>query len=132
MKKLFLLAFVLGFIFIQNNDVKAQDCDIMYFCVKYDGGEVDCSDRFTTGEITAMVRLAFPIYYTEVTIQIDKLNMSTGKFEYYDDFPFDVDADMTYIYFPGIGFDTPGFYRVFLLDTDRNTMTSALVEIIPR
>ncbi|MBN2572185.1 MAG: hypothetical protein JXA68_08665 [Ignavibacteriales bacterium] len=132
MKKLFFLMFVLGFLFIQNNDVKAQDCDIMYFCVKYDGGEIDCSDRFTTGEITVMVRLAFPIYYTEVTIQADKLDPYTGDFEYYADFPFDVDADMTYIYFPGIGFADPGIYRVFLLDPDRNTMTSALVEIIPK
>jgi hypothetical protein len=131
MKKLFLfLAFFGLFIAFNSSNSYAQECDILYFCVKYEGREIDCSDRFTTGNITVMVRLAAPIYYTSVTIQADKFNPRTGKFEYYKDYPFTVSSDMDYIYFPGINFADRGFYRVFLLDPQDNTITSAVVEII--
>jgi hypothetical protein len=130
MKNLFTLLFVTVLFFGFYNNNNAQACDILYFCVKYDGGEIDCSDRFTTGKITVMVRLASPIYFTNVTIQLDKYNPREGIFEYYDDYPFDVEADMTYIFFRDINFKDPGFYRVFLLDPSKNTITSAVVEII--
>lgn len=133
MKRIASLFLVLFLAFAFNaSELRAQDCDILYFCVKYEGGEKDCSDRFTTGKITVMVKLNGPVYYTKVSIQSDKYNPKLGKFEYHDKKEFDVSSDMTYIYFPNIEFGDPGFYRVFLLDPQGNTMTSGLVEIIKR
>lgn len=104
---------------------------MLYFCVKYDDGkEVDCADRFTTGKITVMAKLSKAIYFTKVFIQADKYNAREGKFEYYKDYEFDTDKDMDYIYFKDVEFTEKGIYRVFLLDPDKNTITSALVEII--
>ena len=56
----------------------------------------------------------------DVTIQYDKYNFRTGKFEYYKKFDFAVDRDMKYIFFErndesDMEFEDPGFYRVFLL-----------------
>jgi hypothetical protein len=77
-----------------------------------------------------MAKLAKEIYYTKITVQLDKYNPREGKFEYYNAFPFDTESDMTYIFFNDIEFNDKGFYRVFLLDPNKNTITSALVEII--
>ncbi|HEX2867469.1 MAG TPA: hypothetical protein VHO03_10530 [Ignavibacteriales bacterium] len=130
MKKLFTV-FMLGFIILSfNNTIKAQSCDMLYFCVKYDGKEVDCADRFTAGKITVMAKLSKAIFFTKVFIQADKYNPREGKFEYYKDYEFDTDKDMDYIYFNNVEFKDKGIYRVFLLDPDKNTITSALVEII--
>lgn len=123
---LMFLFFLPGF----SGTIKAQSCDILYFCVSYDSGEVDCSDRFTTGKITVVTRLAKEIYFTKVWVQIDKFNPRDGKFAFYKDYEFNVDPDLTYIYFSDIEFTEKGFYRVFLLDPNKNTITSALVEII--
>jgi hypothetical protein len=126
-----LLLFIGIFFSVTQEVIKAQECDIMYFCVRYsDNGEEGCSDQFTTGNITVMIRLAGEIYYTDVSIQIDKYNPRAGKFEYHKEFPFTVNPELTYVYFNDIYFDKRGFYRVFLLDPSRNTITSALVEII--
>jgi hypothetical protein len=121
-----LLIMIMGF----QEKIKAQSCDILYFCVRYDGKEVDCSDRFTTGRITVMAKLAKPITYKNVIIQLDKYNPVDSTFEYYSEFPFDTDPDMTYIYFNDVEFGDKGIYRVFLLDPRKNNITSALVEII--
>ncbi|MBN2461657.1 MAG: hypothetical protein JXB60_08615 [Candidatus Cloacimonetes bacterium] len=112
--------------------MKAQNCDIMYFCVRYDPdtGEIDCSDRFTVGNITVVVLLATPVYFEKVFIQLDKFNPRVNDFEYYKDYEFDVEPDMDYIYFNDINFADLGMYRVFLLDPFKETITSALVEIV--
>ena len=104
----------------------------MYFCEKYDGGEVGISDRFSTGYLTVMVKCEYALGLTDVTIQFDKFNCNTGKFDYYKDFPYTVTADMKYIYFASkdLSFDKPGIYRVFLLDGARKTVASALIEIV--
>ncbi len=129
MKKIFY--FFLFLVLVGSySKLQAQSCDILYFCVSYDGKEVDCSDRFYAGKLTVMARLAKEIYYTKVTVQLDKYNPREGKFEYYKEYPFDTESDMTYIYFPDVEFSDKGFYRVFLLDPNKNTITSALVEII--
>lgn len=119
---------MLGF----TSKTHAQSGPVMYFCEKYDGGEVGISDRFTTGYLTVMVKSDYALGLSNVTIQFDKFNSSTGKFEYYKDFPYDVSPDMKYIYFSGkdLNFDKPGVYRVFLLDSSRKTVASALIEII--
>ena len=125
---IFALALLIGF----STKASAQNAPVMYFCEKYDGGEVGISDRFTTGYLTVMVKADYALGLKKVTIQFDKLNQSTGKFEYSKDFPYTVSADMKYIYFAGddLNFKTPGIYRVFLLDANRKTVASALIEII--
>jgi hypothetical protein len=115
----------------------AQSEPVMYFCERYDDsdGEVGVSDRFTTGYITVMVKCDYALKLEDVTIQYDKYDFRTGKFEYYKKFDFTVDRDMKYIFFErnddsDLEFEDPGFYRVFLLDEDGKTVASAVIEII--
>lgn len=112
--------------------LSAQSCDILYFCERYDTelGEVNSGDRFYSGNLTVMVLLAAPIYYTKVYIQLDKYNPKNNTFEYYRDEEFTVESDMDYMYFNDIYFEDKGLFRVFLLDPTRNTIVSALIEII--
>ena len=112
--------------------IEAQSCDLLYFCEEYDAtdGEIGCNDRYYAGNLTVVTLLSSPIYYTKVTVQLDKFDPKSNDFEYYNDWEFDVESDMDYIYFENIYFGDPGFYRVFLLDPYRQTIVSALVEII--
>lgn len=132
MKKVILLGFCLVLFWGIAATLSAQNCDLLYFCVRYDSqyGEIDQSDRFTTGNITVMVLLEKPISCYEITIQLDKYNPRKNTFEYYNDYEFDVGYDMDYIYFNDIYFGDPGIYRVFLLDSRDNTIVSSLVEIV--
>jgi hypothetical protein len=129
MKKLVIIAF---FAFVLMGVLAAQSCDLLYFCERYDSveGEINTGDRFHTGNLTVVTLLESSIYYTKIYIQLDKYNPREGDFEYYSDEEFDVESDMDYIYFSDIYFGESGFYRVFLLDPQRNTIASAIVEII--
>lgn len=129
-KKFFFTLLGVFFLFLGYSEVKSQD--LLYFCEKYTTKEIGTGDRFTTGNITVMVKLDLPIYYENVTIQWDKLNCKTGRFEYSNSKSFTVDGNWTYMFFDGINFSEPGFYRVFLLDPSKATMVSGLVEIISR
>ena len=139
MKKLnFLLLFTmfLSFAAMYTNTF-AQSEPVMYFCEKYDDydGEIGVSDRFTTGYITVMVKSDSELRLKDVAIQYDKYNERNGKFEYYKKFYFTISRDMKYVFFArndesDMEFEEPGFYRVFLLDEDDKTVTSALIEII--
>ena len=132
MKKIILLGFCLVLFWSVVTNLSAQNCDLLYFCVRYDSelGEIDQSDRFTTGNITVMILLESAINCTEITIQLDKYNPRKNKFEYYKDYEFDVSYDMDYIFFNDINFADPGIYRVFLLDPKGNTIVSSIVEIV--
>ncbi|KAA0208440.1 MAG: hypothetical protein OZ913_01745 [Ignavibacteriaceae bacterium] len=137
MKKITLFAVLaLAFgIFGFNNDANAQTSPVLYFCESYGSyGEIGISDRFTTGYLTVMVKADDPLGLSDVSIQFDKYNPSTKSFAYYKKFPYNVTPDMNYIYFSGddLSFDTPGIYRVFLLDDSGNTVTSGLIEIISK
>jgi hypothetical protein len=120
-----------------HSNTFAQSEPVMYFCERYDSddGEVGVSDRFTTGYITVMVKCDYELRLEDVTVQYDKYDFRTGKFEYYKKFDFAVDRDMKYIFFErndesDLEFEDPGFYRVFLLDEDGKTIASAVIEII--
>jgi hypothetical protein len=126
----------LSFLGMYSN-TNAQAEPVMYFCERYDDydGEIGVSDRFTKGYITVMVKADDALRLKEVAIQYDKYNFRNGKFEYYKKFYFTIDRDMKYVFFErndesNLEFDEPGFYRVFLLDEDDRTVTSALIEII--
>ncbi len=134
----YLFLFTMFFsLLIMNANTFAQSEPVLYFCEKYDSddGEVGVSDRFTTGYITVMVKCDYALKLDDVTVQYDKYDFRTGKFEYYKKFDFNVDRDMKYIFFErnddsDMEFNDPGFYRVFLLDEDGKTVASAVVEII--
>lgn len=139
MKKLnFLLLFTMFLSFAaMHTNTFAQSEPVMYFCERYDDydGEIGVSDRFTTGYITVMVKSDSELRLKDVTIQYDKYNERNGKFEYYKKFYFTISRDMKYVFFArndesDLEFEEPGFYRVFLLDEDDKTVTSALIEII--
>ena len=116
---------------------RAQSEPVLYFCESYDSdlGEVGVADRFTTGYLTVMVKSDYALDLDEVSVQFDKYNFRTGKFEYYKKFSYNVDRDMKYVYFAknedsDLKFEEAGFYRVFLLDHRDKTVASALIEII--
>ncbi len=127
-----LLYVLLGF----NQNLFAQNEPVLYFCEKYgSNGEVGVSDRFTTGYLTVMVKCDDALDLEDVSIQFDKYNPRTKKFEYYKKFSYVVEPDMNYIFFAkndesDMKFEDPGFYRVFLLDDRDKTVASALIEII--
>lgn len=133
---LIFLSMFLAF-FATSSKIFAQAEPVMYFCEKYDSdlGEVGVSDRFTKGYITVMVKCDDPLRLRDVSIQYDKYNFRTGEFDYYKKFDFTVDRDMSYIFFSrndesDMEFNDPGFYRVFLLDSNDKTVASAIIEII--
>lgn len=134
-----LFAFFLFSVFIMlNSSLFAQAEPVLYFCEKYGrNGEVGVADRFTTGYLTVMVKCDYALNLEDVSIQFDKYNERTRKFEYYKKFDYTVEPDMSYIYFAknedsDLKFEEPGFYRVFLLDDRDKTVASALIEIIRR
>ena len=136
MKKLLLMVLLfagLGF----RIELLAQSEPVLYFCEKYDKdkGEIGVSDRFTKGYLTVMVKCDHALNLEDVHIQFDKYNFRTGDFDFYKKFNYTIDKDMSYVFFAknsesDLKFEEPGFYRVFLLDNDDNTLASALIEII--
>ncbi|MGB9665676.1 MAG: hypothetical protein ACPL25_12275 [Ignavibacteria bacterium] len=115
----------------------AQSVSVLYFCERYDSdkGEINVSDRFTKGSITVVVKCDYPLGLENVSIQYDKYNPETNKFEFYKNFSFIIKPEMNYVYFTrnsesDMSFDQPGFYRVFLLDDMGETIASSLIEII--
>ncbi len=119
-------------------EIFAQEQPAMYFCEKYGkNGEVGISDRFTTGYLTVVVKSDYKMNLKDVHIQFDKYNFKKDKFEYYKKFAYTLEPDMKYVYFSkndesDMNFEDPGFYRVFLLDDDDETVASAIVEIIEK
>lgn len=130
--KLFLCIVAVVVLFGATQKSYAQASPVMYFCTSYNGTEKNISDRFTTGYLTVMVKSSYALGLSDVSIQFDKLNQRTGSFEYNKKFNYVLNPDDSYVYFSGkdLSFSSPGIYRVFLLDSSGNTVTSALIEII--
>lgn len=128
--------FLFAVFFMMNTSILAQSEPVMYFCDRYGrNGEVGVRDRFTAGYVTVMVKCDYALDLEDVSIQFDKYNERSGKFEYYKNFDYVVEPDMSYIFFAkndesDLKFEEPGFYRVFLLDDRDKTVASALIEII--
>jgi hypothetical protein len=138
MKKLFLLVLLLTGLGLRT-DLFAQSEPVLYFCERYDSdkGEIGVSDRYTTGYLTVMVKCDHALGLTNAHIQFSKYNYRTGEFDYYKKFHYTVESDMNYIFFAkndesDLKFEEPGFYRVFLLDDNDNTVASALIEIVEK
>ena len=128
------IAVLVGF----TSKVQAQSSPVLYFCESYgSNGEVNISDRFYPGYLTVMVKADEELGLRDCSIQFDKYNSRTSTFEYYKKFNYVVKPTMKYIFFEknsesDLSFDSPGIYRVFLLDSRDRTVASALIEIIPR
>lgn len=137
-RRFLLVIFFFSVVVFFNTNLFAQSEPVLYFCEKYSAnGEEGVSDRFTTGYLTVMVKCDYALNLEDATIQFDKYNFRTAKFEHYKDFDYVVEPDMSYIFFAknddsDLKFEEAGFYRVFLLDDDDKTVASALIEIIPR
>jgi hypothetical protein len=135
-KSLVLFVFLFSLVLGLNQNLFAQNEPVLYFCEKYgNNGEVGVSDRFTTGYLTVMVKCDYALDLEDCSIQFDKWNSRSKKFEYYKKFSYSVEPDMKYIYFAkndesDMKFEESGFYRVFLLDDNDKTVASALIEII--
>lgn len=129
---------ILSFLVLFNSSVYSQAHPVLYFCEYYGSdGEVNISDRFTTGYLTVMVKCDYAMYLTDVVIEFQKYNESTKTFSYYKEFKYEVDPDMSYIYFSktdlnDMSFDSPGIYRAVLFDQLDQFVASALVEIISK
>ncbi|MBZ0200722.1 MAG: hypothetical protein K8H86_12705 [Ignavibacteriaceae bacterium] len=135
--KYFFLGFLFFAFFVLPLYAYAQSEPVMYFCKTYDefDGEVDVSDRFTTGHLTVMVKSDDALNLETCSIQFDKWNGYGGKFEYYKKFTYTLEREMEYVFFTknedsDLSFDEPGFYRVFLLNDNGGTVASALIQII--
>ncbi len=121
-----------------RTEVLAQESPVMYFCEKYGkNGEVGISDRFTTGYLTVVVKSEYKMKLKDVSIQFSKYNFKKDEFEYYKKFSYTLEPDMKYVYFSkndesDMSFDEPGFYRVYLLDDEDETVASAIIEIIDK
>jgi hypothetical protein len=99
--------------------------DRLYFCEKYTTKEVGESSKFTTGNITIMLKLKNPIGAKSVDINIT--NLSSGKVE--DTVTFDVQSDWDYIHFDDVSFKEPGKYKVSCLRKDGTVIATGEVEI---
>ena len=138
MKKLSMFSlFLFLFVMAAGTISYAQNEPVLYFCERYDSddGEIGVADRFTTGYLTVMVKCDRALKLEDVSVQFDKWDAYTGKFKYYKKFDYTIERDMSYVFFTkndesDMSFDEPGFYRVFLLDDDGETVASSLVQII--
>jgi len=134
--KLFISLFALLVVFSITSRTNAQSSPVLYFCESYgSNGEVSISDRFHTGYLTVMVKSEKALGLTDVVIQFDKLNCSSGTFAFYKKFNFTIKPEMKYVFFEknsdsDLNFAKPGIYRVFLLDSSGSTVASGLIEII--
>ena len=129
--------FLYMFLFGIKSSTYAQSSPVMYFCTRYDSklGEVGISDRFTVGYLTIMVKSDKPMNLSNVFIEFDKYNPKENKFEFYKRFSYIISPDQSYVFFTrnqenDLRFEEPGIYRVFLLNNEGDTVTSALIEII--
>lgn len=120
-----------------NSNTFAQIEPVLYFCERYDAyeGEIGVRDRFSKGPVTVVVKSELALKLESVAIQFDRYNFRSNEFEFYKKFFFTIQKEDTYVYFAkndesDMEFEYPGFYRVFLLDEDDNTVTSAIIEII--
>jgi len=121
---------------------ESSDVQLLYFCEEYDPveGEIGNSDRFTTGWLTVMLDLrksGKTIGVKDVEIRISKIKDARGKKiseKILKTVKFTVEPDFDYIYFTdkkNLKFDTPGTYKVTLMDKKGNLIAKGEVDIVP-
>ncbi len=115
------------------------DAPHFYFCESYTNGqEINVSNTFSTGYLTAMLDLR----PTETTIGVRdvalEITMIADEHGFYDSelvidlVKFTVDPSWDYIYFTdeeNLKFDKPGIYRVMLMKEPNQQVASGILKI---
>jgi len=124
---LFCIAALSGFTGKSN----AQNGPVMYFCEKYENGEIGIGDKFTEGKLTVIVRCDYAIGIKDATLLVHKYNNASYEFSYYKEFPFTVAPDLKTVIFQDdkLEFTESGIFMVYLVDSGRNSLASAIVYI---
>lgn len=109
----------------------AQYSPVMYFCEKYENGEMGVSSRFVSGPLTIIVKSDYALGLKDVNIHLEKFNCSTSAFEIYKNINFTLTPDKKYVVLADkeLSFDTPGIYKSYLFDSSNKVIASAIVEI---
>jgi len=130
MNKIKLLFVIVLSLIVINSGIKAQNEPILYFCSKFDKTESGIGDRFYTGPLIVVVRCDRELGASKIIIQLEKYNGT--DFEIYKTVKFTIKPTMKYTWFESyeLRADDPGIYRCFLLDENKNTIASGLVELI--
>jgi hypothetical protein len=122
------IAFILLFLVVVSCS-KLKDLtagDKLYFCEKYTSTEIGEGTKFTTGNITVMLKLSKPIGVSSVDINIT--DISSGKAV--NTVPFTVQSEWDYIHFDDVEFTDPGKYKVSCLKKDGTVIATNEVEIV--
>jgi len=132
MKKLML--FLALFIFLGINAM-AQTVTLQ-MCERYGQyGPEGVGNTFTPGYLTVVAYSTSAMYYTNIFIQFDKLK--NGQYKYYKKFPFTFPNGYSTVYFSrgktnDMSFDSPGYYNVWLLDSNGYVIASTTVTIVSK
>ncbi|MCE1165826.1 MAG: hypothetical protein LWX07_10540 [Bacteroidetes bacterium] len=115
------------------------DSPHFYFCESYkDGQEINVSNTFSTGYLTAMLDLRpmeITIGVSDVALEITMIADEHGFYDaeqVIDVVKFTVDPGWDYIYFTdeeNLKFDKPGVYRVMLMKEPNEQIASGLLKI---
>jgi hypothetical protein len=126
-----LLLLLCAVLFVFTSRSFAQNGPVLYFCEKYDNGEMGVDNRFTSGEVTVIVKSDYALGLKDVNIHMEKFNCSTMSFEILKNVPFTVTPDKKYIVFNSkdLSFDSPGIYKVYLIDGSNKIIANSLVQI---
>lgn len=110
----------------------AQNGPVMYFCEKYDNGEIGVDNRFHAGPITVIVRSEYALGLKDANLHIEKYNFTTSAFDVLNNIIFKVTPDKKYLALASkeLSLDSQGIYKIYLFDNNSKVITSALVEII--
>jgi len=130
MKRIYLLIVFLSICGFKTG-ITAQSQPVLYFCTSFEAdGENNITDRFVIGPLVVVVRCDYVFLAKKVIVQFDKYN---GKeFDYYTGVSFNIKPGTKYTYFYDVNLrvDDPGIYRCFMLDENKNTIASSLVEFV--
>lgn len=127
-----MITFACGKVTVSTSTSSSSD-NQLYFCESYDTGkgEINKSDKFTTGSLTVIVNCQGKkqkLGVSEVDLKITDLSNN----EVIATAPFTVNPDLEYVYFNNVAFNAPGKYKVSCDKKDGSTIASGQVEIITK
>lgn len=124
---------------ISGNLYSQTDSPHFYFCESYTNGqEINVSNTFSTGYLTAMLDLrpmGINIGVTDVALEITMIADEHGFYDteqVLDLVKFTVEPDWDYIYFTdeqNLKFEKPGIYRVMLMKEPNEQVASGILKI---
>lgn len=134
-----LLSLLTALVFSFDTSYAQTDTPHFYFCESYTNGrEINVSNTFSTGYLTAMLDLRpmeISIGATDVSLEITMLADEHGFYDselVIDRVKFTVDPSWDYIYFTdeeNLKFDKSGIYRVTLFKEPNEQVASGILKI---